>query len=315
MFEDIRDGSYVTEGVTAAAIRVAARTDKPVALVANYASLDHRAVALATTEAGVPVIDGTEEGLRAVRHLLAFRDHVPAMPFPSPVAAALRATWRRRLAGGAPLDEAEALRLIADYGVSTPQVRIAETLDAACAAARVIGYPVALKTAAPGILHKSDRDGVRLAIGDEAALTAAYVEMAGRLGPRVLVAAMVGRGVEIGLGLVNDHQFGPYLIIAAGGSWIEILRDRVVAQPPVPPARAARLVDRLRLRPLLDGRRGLPPADLPALHKAISALSTLAEDLGDLIAEMDINPIIVSDRGAIAVDAVVVPRPASETTS
>lgn len=316
MFEDIRDGSYVTKGFTTAALRAAEKTDKPVALVTNYASLNHRDVALATTEAGVPVIDGTEEGLRAVRNLLSFRDHRPV-----PTAreaggdAGLRSAWRARLDSGRPLDEAEGLRLIADYGLATPSATIAETREGALAAARKIGFPVALKTAAPGVLHKSDRDGVRLGIADEASLAAAYDDMAARLGPRVLVAAMAGKGVEIGLGLVNDREFGPYLIVAAGGIWIEVLRDRVVAMPPVSPVRAAALVDRLRIRPLLDGRRGLPPADLPALHRAISRLSVLAEDLGDLIAEMDINPVIVSDGGAVAVDAVVVPRRAPDAVS
>lgn len=315
MFEDIRDGSYVTEGFTAAAVRAARRTVKPVALVANYASLNHRETALATTEAGVPVIDGTEEGLRAVRHLLAFRDHVPAARVASPVTEATRAEWRRRLMSAEPFDEAEALRLIDDYGIQTPRLEVVEALADARAAAVRIGYPVALKTATPGILHKSDRDGVRLGITDEAALTTAYGDVSARLGPRVLVAEMAGRGVEIGLGLVHDRQFGPYLIVAAGGTWIEVLRDRVVALPPVSPARAVTLVDRLRLRPLLDGRRGLPPADLAALHRAISGLSALAEDLGDLIAEMDINPVIVSERGAVAVDAVVVPRRDSDSAA
>lgn len=315
MFEDIRDGSYVTEGFTNAAIRVAAATEKPVAIVTNYASLNHRAVALATTEAGVPVIDGTEEGLRAVRHLLSLRDHVPATRLPSPVDTELRAAWRRRLEIDAPFDESEALRLVADYGIATPPFEIVDSVEAACAAAMRIGYPVALKTAAPGVLHKSDLGGVRLGLGDDAALAAAYRDMAARLGPRMLVAGMAAKGVEIGLGLVHDRQFGPYLIIAAGGIWIEALRDRVVAMPPVSETRAAGLVDRLRIRPLFDGRRGQPPADLPALCKAIAGLSALAEDLGDLIAEMDINPVIVSPQGAVAVDAVLVPRRNSETRS
>lgn len=315
MFEDIRDGSYVTAGFTAAAIRVARRSDKPLAIVTNYASLDHRAVALATTEAGVPVIDGTEEGLRAVRALLAFRDHVPATADHPPVDARLRAAWRARLSDGAPLGEAEAARLIADYGIATPASAVADTLAAALAVAEGIGYPVALKTAAPGVLHKSDRGGVRLGIADPAALAAAYEDMARRLGSRVLIAAMVPQGIEIGLGIVNDRQFGPYLIIAAGGVWIEALNDRVVALPPVSPARAAGLVDRLRIRPLLDGGRGRPAADLAALHHAISRLSCLAEDLGDLIAEMDVNPVIVSPSGATAVDAVVVPRRPPATSS
>lgn len=315
MFEDIRDGSYVSEGFTRAAIRVAAATEKPVAIVTNYASLNHRALALATTEAGVPVIDGTEEGLRAVRHLLNLRDHVPATPLPSPVDPELRAAWRRRLEIDVPFDEREALRLVGDYGIATPRLEVVDSAESACAAAARIGYPVALKTAAPGILHKSDLGGVRLGLADEAAVAAAYRDMAARLGPRMLVAGMAAKGVEIGLGLVNDRQFGPYLIIAAGGIWIEALKDRVVALPPVSESRAAALIDRLRIRPLFDARRGRPAADLTALCKAIAGLSALAEDLGDLIAEMDINPVIVSPEDAVAVDAVLVPRRTCKTRS
>ncbi|MGE0006026.1 MAG: acetate--CoA ligase family protein [Parvibaculaceae bacterium] len=308
MFQDIRDGSYVAEGFTNAAIRVARRSPKPVAVVANYAGLDHHDLALEVTEAGVPVIDGTEEGLAAIRNLLAFRDHRPQTAPPAGrEAGPACAFWRNRLMTGTPLDESEGLALIADYGIAVPRFRMAESAAEALAAAQAIGFPVALKTAAPGIRHKSDRHGVVLGLADEAALGEAYRSMSERLGPRVLVAEMAGRGVEIALGIVNDAQFGPYLVIASGGIWIEVLRDRAVALPPVDRDRAAALIDALRVRPLLDGRRGAEPADLAALGRAVASLSAIAEDLGDLIAEMDVNPLIVSAAGATAVDALILP--------
>jgi len=304
MFEDIRNGSYITEGFTAAAIRVAKRSDKPVALVTNYSALDHRDVALKVTEAGVPVIDGTEEGLGAIRNLLAFRDHVPVAPLLRP-ANPKRDQWRSRLVKGA-LNESEGLALLADYGIRVPRHYRAETLEDTLAAAGAIGFPVALKTAAPGIQHKSDQQGVLLGLRNQDELRAAYQDMASRLGPAVLVAEMAPTGVEIALGLIRDPQFGPYLMVASGGIWIEVLKDRAVAMAPLDHRWAQHLIDSLRIRPLLDGRRGAAPADIDALARAILSISDIAGELGDLIAEMDVNPLIVSASGAIAVDALVV---------
>ncbi|MFZ5675534.1 MAG: acetate--CoA ligase family protein [Pseudomonadota bacterium] len=304
MFEDIRTGSYITEGFTAAAIRVARRSAKPVALVTNYAALDHREVALKVTEAGVPVIDGTEEGLNAIRNLLAFRDHVPLAPLPRAINPK-RDLWRSRLAKGS-LNESEGLALLADYGIRVPRHYQAETYDDVLAAAQAIGFPVALKTAMPDIQHKSDRQGVVLGLRNEDELGKAYHDMATRLGATVLVAEMAPKGVEIAFGLIRDPQFGPYLMVASGGIWIEVLKDRTVAMAPLDRERARRLIDTLRIRPLLDGKRGQAPADTEALVEAVLALSAIAEELGDLIAEMDVNPLIVSASGAIAVDALVV---------
>jgi acyl-CoA synthetase (NDP forming) len=304
MFEDIRTGSYITEGFTAAAIRVAKRSDKPVALVTNYAALDHREVALKVTEAGVPVIDGTEEGLGAIHNLLAFRDHSPLAPASRPINPK-RDHWRGRLAKGS-LTESEGLALLADYGIRVPRHYRTENLNDTLAGARTIGFPVALKTAAAGIQHKSDQQGVVLGLRTEDELGNAYEDMAARLGPAVLVAEMAPKGVEIAFGLIRDPQFGPYLMVASGGIWIEVLKDRAVAMAPLDHERARRLIDNLRIRPLLDGKRGQAPADIESLIEAVLALSAIAEELGDLITEMDVNPLIVSASGAIAVDALVI---------
>jgi acetate---CoA ligase (ADP-forming) len=95
--------------------------------------------------------------------------------------------------------------------------------------------------------------------------------------------------------------------VAAGGKLIEVLRDRRMGAPPLDPARARRLLDRLSVRPLLDGVRDRPPADLGAVAEAIVRLSVLATDLGDLIEELDVNPLICGPDGCVAVDALVVP--------
>jgi acyl-CoA synthetase (NDP forming) len=309
LFQDIRDGSYVAAGFTRALIAASRRSGKPVAVVSNYASVNHRRLALATTEAGVPVIDGTEEGLQAIRNFFAFRDrkarrrsYLPA------VAPEVRERWRERLGQGRPFDEMEGLALLADYGITTARAKRADTQQEVVATAQAIGYPVALKTAAPGIQHKSDQGGVKLGLADAEALAAAYADMSARLGPQVIVAEMASKGVEIAFGIVRDEQFGPYLVVASGGIWIEILKDRAVALPSLSLEEAQAMVAGLKMSPLLEGRRGMPAADKAALHEAIVRFSMLAADLGDLIDEMDVNPLLVSAQGCVAVDALVIGR-------
>jgi hypothetical protein len=97
--------------------------------------------------------------------------------------------------------------------------------------------------------------------------------------------------------------------VAAGGVLVELLKDRCLAFPPLDAARAIELIGRLRIRPLLDGVRGAAPANVSSLAHAVSRLSLLAQDLGDLVEAIDVNPVIVSAAGCVAVDALVVPRP------
>jgi succinyl-CoA synthetase beta subunit len=205
--------------------------------------------------------------------------------------------------------EVEALAMLADWGVPVVAAREAASLDAAVAAAGRVGWPVALKTAAPGVDHKSDVGGVKLGLAGPGQLAAAYADLAGRLGPRVVVASMAGPGVELALGMVRDPQFGPLVMVAAGGVLVEVLGDRRFALPPVQAHTARSLLDRLAVRPLLDGARGAPSADLDAVADAVVRLSALAVDLGDHLAAVDVNPLVAGPHGCLAVDAVVVRAP------
>ncbi|MFQ5938768.1 MAG: acetate--CoA ligase family protein [Alphaproteobacteria bacterium] len=287
---------------------VATRTAKPITIVTHHRGTDSNPRDAALTRAGIPVIDGVQKFLRALRHLFDYRDFCarPPAPPPAPVRATVTARWRKRLADEASLDEAEALALVADYGIPAVPARPVEDAGAAIAAAESLGYPVAVKTAMPGIAHKSERGGVRLNLPDAAAVEAAYTDLAGRLGPRAVVAAMAGPGVEMALGVVIDDQFGPLVMIGAGGVHVELLGDARFALPPFGAAEARRLIDGLRIRPLLDGGRGRPPADLDALVEALARLSVMAVDLGDVVREIDLNPFIVQSKGCAAVDALVV---------
>jgi acyl-CoA synthetase (NDP forming) len=307
MFNDIRDNYYLSEQFAAAMLAAASRSSKPLAIATNYALVRHEQIALRLTAAGLPVIDGTREALKAVKHALAYRDFQAAVvdDEPSPVSAETRDKWLRRLAAG-PLSEQDGLDLLDAYGIRTPQRRAAADRAAALRAAEEIGFPVVLKTAQPGIAHKSDAGGVKLDLRDSVAVAAAYDDLARRLGPAVLVQAMAGKGVEAALGAINDAEFGPYVMVAAGGILIELLDDRSVALAPIGRAKAGAMIERLKLRKLLSGLRGRPPSDIAALADALRRLSHLAFDLRDGLREIDINPIIVGPSGAVAVDALVV---------
>jgi acetate---CoA ligase (ADP-forming) len=303
--EDQPDMGYI-----AMATEVFPQTDKPFGMLSNLASAIDRRDAKQLEEEGIPVLEGTVTGLAAFRHLFAYRDHraLPVVTGDSPVDDKTKERWRALLSTADPFPESTALGLLSDYGIPTAPTEVAHSLGDAVRAADGIGYPVALKTGMPGIAHKSDVGGVRLGLADADAVADAYRDVAGRLGPVVVVAAMVPPGIEMHLGVVRDEQFGPLVLVAAGGVLVEVLGDRALALPPLDRARAGRLVDRLAARRLLDGVRGQPPADVAALLDASIALSWLAQDLGDHIDALDANPVIVSPAGCVAVDALVVPR-------
>jgi hypothetical protein len=149
---------------------------------------------------------------------------------------------------------------------------------------------------------------VVLGLAGPAELTAAYQDLAERLGRRVLVCETIPAGPELSLGLARDHELGPLLVLGAGGVLVELLADRAVALPPAGPEQARQLIGQLRAAALLTGVRGQPAADLGAVTAAVTGLSQLAVELGDGLEALDINPLICGPHGAVAVDALAIPR-------
>ena len=295
------DRSYPL-AVNAAALR----TGKPLMVLANIAAAVDPEAATWLRQAGIPVLENARSGLLALRHLL---DHAarPVRADPPPIDAARRDHWARVLAQGEP-DGPVLLDLLRAYGIVATRACPAGTADGARAAAAEIGYPVVLKTGQPGIAHKSDAGGVVLGIRDPAGLAAAYAEMAGRLGPRVLVCETAGPGTELALGITRDPGLGPLVVIGAGGLLVEFLADRAVALPPVDAAQALRMLGRLRVAGLLAGVRGQQAADTGAIAGAVVAVSAIARELGDHLEALDINPLICGPGGAVAVDVLAVRR-------
>ncbi len=172
-------------------------------------------------------------------------------------------------------------------------------------AAAKTGYPLVLKTAQPGLDHKSDSNGVFVNICSEQELLERYRDLNTRLGPAALVSQMVDQGVEIALGTVNDAQFGPIVMAAAGGILVELLADKAMAMCPVNREQAAKMIDSLKANRLLLGVRGKTAANRQALIDAVINLSIIAFELRDCIAEIDINPMLVNADQALAVDALI----------
>jgi acyl-CoA synthetase (NDP forming) len=287
-----------------------AASGKPVFLVANRQGTGADPAVVAVTREGFPVLDGLRPFLTGVRCLLNYRDFRSRQPDEEQsVDESLAARWKSRLNSGDTLDEHESSQLLSDFGFPINPARLADSESGLVSAASELGYPLALKTAEPGILHKTDQDGVLLDIEDEEQLLNSYRDMAGRLGSRVMISPMLKfTGVEMVLGMVRDDQFGPLLMMGFGGINVEVIRDVVCAMPPFSAATAYRLLDKLQLRSLLDGLRNRPAVDIGAYCEAAARFSILAACLGEDIDEIDVNPVIVHPGGCVAVDALVVGR-------
>jgi acyl-CoA synthetase (NDP forming) len=290
-----------------AVLDVAAETDQPLVVLSGIGAAVDADAATRLRAHGVPVLEGFRSGLVAMRNFLAACLPAPTMSA-STVVRARQARWRDRLTHPTPLAADESLALLADYGIPVVRCVGAASEAGAVAAARSVGYPVVLKTDEPGIGHKSDVGGVIIGVGDQTQLAAGYADLAERLGRRVLVCATAAPGVELSLGVARDPDLGPLLVLGAGGVLVELLGQRVVALPPVDEQAATRLLAELPAARLLDGARGAPPADRAAVARAITCLSVLASELGEQLDGFDINPLICGPGGAIAVDALAIPR-------
>ena len=307
---EFRDGFSHYPELFDVARQLAAHNGKPVVLInsCGFASVDTTAARL--THEGVPVINGIDVALRALRNLMHFRP-AAAAPVAEPVEPAFDRErllhWRQRLRDEAEPGETDALALMADFGLPVVDFALAESLAELRAAVIDFGWPLVLKTATPGIAHKSDRGGVRVGIADDAELEAAYRDISARLGPRVVAMPMVAAGAEAVVGMKNDPQYGPLVIVGCGGVLVELLAERAVRLAPVDADEAATMIDETRLARLLAGMRGQAPLDRRALQVLVARFSALLLEFADDIVEIDLNPVIVGRDGCRIVDALVVP--------
>jgi acetate---CoA ligase (ADP-forming) len=234
-------------------------------------------------------------------------------------AAAIVAPAARRAGPGEAvwLETDEVMRLLAAYGVRMPGAGRASSADEAARAARALGFPVALKLVSERITHKTDVGGVVLGLRDETAVRDAFATIERNLEQRgqraemegVLVQPMVEGGIEVIVGITRDPAFGPLVMFGLGGVQVELLKDVVFRVTPLTDLDAHQMVRGVRGARLLDGYRGAPPGDAPALEEVLLRLSQLAGD-HPAIVEMDLNPLRVMEPGSgcIALDARIAVR-------
>lgn len=263
--------------------------------------------------------------------------HIPSFTFPETAAIALARVagyreWRFRPESSPPVftdirrDEAAALiataltrgdgwltneevvTLLSCYWLPLIEQKVVQTADEAARAAEELGGKVALKVIAPGMVHKTEAGGVRLSLsgGDEVRQAARDIELhlnrQGQSASGFMVQRMARSGVEMIVGVVHDRQFGPVVACGAGGIQVELLRDVSVRLAPISPEDATDMIRNLKTYPLLTGFRGMPRCDVKALEEGLLRVSAMVEDLPQ-IAELDCNPFVVFEQGAVILDA------------
>ncbi len=268
-------------------------TGRPMAILASLPETMPEDVAEQLTARGIIPLCGVDDGLRAIE-AAAWLGQV-AIP-DRPVLSASSS-----LSGEKLLSEAEAKACLAEHGARVPRGAIANGAEAIAEASGSLKFPVALK--ARGVAHKTEVGGVVLNLGDSDAVVAAAQAMDAN---EFLVEEMVsGDGVELLVGVLRDPASGFVLTLGAGGTWTELLQDTVSFLMPVSRDEVNRALSKLRIAPRLHGYRGAKPVDRAALLDAIDAVQDCVVAHAERLLELEINPLIVTSDGAVAVDALI----------
>ena len=224
----------------------------------------------------------------------------------------------KRISLNGNVSEYEAKSILNTAGIGVNKEILAKNCEEAIAAKEAIEGPVVLKIASPDIQHKTEIGGVLLNLTSKEEVEAGYYKLMGNVevgAPNakvegIIVAEMVSGGVETVLGVTRDPVFGPTVMFGLGGVFVEVFKDITFRVAPFGVEEAHRMIDEIRGRAILDGVRGAPAVDIEALAKAISTLSIFAAANADTIETIDINPFLVLPEGAVALDALIIPRKA-----
>lgn len=267
-------------------------TDKPIVGFSRMAYQMSKFALEAQDMAGFPFIQGLPQTCRALNALWFHAERsgkAVAAPPPAPFTE---------------INEENLVQALASRGVRGPKSAFATTQEEAAHAAQAIGFPVALKIVSPQILHKTEVGGVALGLSSQAEVKQAAERMlvsARRAHPDATIEGFLvqemASGVEVLVGVKEDAQFGPMLVLGSGGVLVELLADVNVQMLPVTRQEVARAISQLKLQKLLDGYRGAPPADVDALYDAVVAVSNFYLDHRGRIADLEINPLIVRPKG------------------
>jgi succinyl-CoA synthetase beta subunit len=267
------------------------------------------------TGTDVAVMQGARASLLGISRLFA---HARFEPPAAVQATAPSPQWYARLASGIPFTERESKALLAAHGITVTREMLARDANAAVQIAGELGYPVVLKIESPDLPHKTEVGGVRVGLADAAAVEVAFSEImaAARTADSqarldgVLVQEMVAGGIELIAGLSRQEPFAMGLVCGAGGILVELMRDTALDLCPLDPAQAKALLGRTRASLLLASYRGRPAGDADAFVALLVRLSQLGASYADVLEAVDLNPVAVlaPGRGAIVLDALVIPR-------
>lgn len=298
-----------------AIVATASRHQKPVLAVWMTGRTDEEA-RTTLRNGGIPVYPTPEQAVGAFLPIARYaewserpRDVWKAVPFnPTTGVAARRIVTNQH----GLFNEHASKKLFALYGIPVSRTIFATDVNQAAAAARSVGYPVAMKVVSPGVTHKTEVGGVRLDLHDEKEVREAFEQIGLALKQSrpdarfagVTVQSMIDRsgGVEVIVGVRRDPTFGPVALVGAGGTVTEVLRDRAIAVAPVSNEQAVRLIHSLRIAPMLGSFRGRPPLNTRALAEMVVSMSRMISEIDEL-EEAEANPVLVTVEGVIALDA------------
>ena len=283
-------------------------TGKPVFLVSNIQGTSSDNTVMESTARGLPILDGVYSFLAGVRCMHRYRDYLAhENDILEPISTEAMTKWQQTINQGQLIGEHEALGMLAENGIAANQSYYVDNLDNAIESVKKLGYPVVLKTAVPGISHKSEVHGVYLNLNSDAELRNAYKDLDKRLGPEALLSKMIDEeGVEMILGMTTDPQFGPMIALGFGGVYAEALKDVVTLMPPFSAKTAEQALSELKMQSLLSGYRGSEAVDVESYCKMASKFSLFALAMRNHICEIDVNPIILGKDICLGLDALMV---------
>ena len=270
--------------------------------------------------AGVPAIESSERTAQCLSALMRFsinQKKISQMHIPTGEATE-RPTVKKLFAKVKDekrynLLETESRDVLTEYGIPLPEAVLASNAKEAVEAANKIGYPLAMKVVSPDIIHKSDAGGIKLGVQDEEGIERAFEEIvqnAERVTTKerilgTLISPMAARGQECIIGMIQDRQFGPVIMFGLGGIFVEILKDVSFRVAPLAQEDIDEMVKEIKGYKILTGIRGQKPKDIEAIKDILAKLSEIAIDNPE-IKEIDLNPVIVHEKGAWIVDSRVI---------
>jgi len=209
--------------------------------------------------------------------------------------------------------EPEAKTVCMEYGIPVTNFKVAKNETEAVQFAEEIGFPIVLKIVSPDVIHKFDVGGVILNLNNETEVRKAYNEILENVKKHkpnsrilgVLVQEMAPQSTEVIVGSTKDPQFGPALMFGLGGIFVEVLKDVTFRIAPITESDAREMISEVKANPILKGYRGQPPADIEAIVKILLSTSRLVMEHQE-IKELDLNPIMVYEKGAKTVDARII---------